>query len=123
MYSLSLKIPLIPKSLNKMLRTHYFKNNKDNIKWDYIIGIDCLNKKPISPLLKAKIKIIRHSSRTLDYDSLVASMKPVVDALVDCGVLSDDSWKVLGKWEVDQKFRPQKNGCLLEIEVIECPEN
>jgi hypothetical protein len=42
-----------------------------------------------------------------------------VDALVDCGVLVDDGWKVTGKWDVDQVFRPRVMGPMLEIEVSE----
>ena len=122
MYSLKIEIDSLPKSLNKKLRSHFHKNKKENDSWDRMIYFKCLRLLPVKPLSKAKIKLIRHSHRTLDFDNCVASMKPVVDALVDCGVLSDDSWKVLGKWEVDQVFRPKKNGCLLEIEVIEDPE-
>jgi len=82
-----------------------------------LIACECSDKKPIKPLEKAKIDIVRYSHRTLDYDGLVGSMKPVVDALVSCGVLKDDSWKVTGQWNVNQRFRPKKDGPLLEIMV------
>lgn len=82
-----------------------------------LVACECSDKKPKTPLSKAIISIVRHSHRTLDYDGLVGSLKPVVDALVTCGVLSDDSWKVLGKWNVDQKFRSKCDGPLLEILV------
>jgi hypothetical protein len=78
--------------------------------------------KPNAPLEKANITLIRHSHRTLDYDGLVGSLKPVVDALVSCGVLSDDSWKVLGRWNVDQRFRPKAKGPLLEVMVQSLPQ-
>jgi hypothetical protein len=70
-------------------------------------------------LIKAKVRLVRHFYRFLDFDGCVASMKPVVDALVDCGVLVDDGWKVTGKWDVDQVFRPRVMGPMLEIEVSE----
>lgn len=94
----------------------YFQKNK---KWDFLIAGMCRGKLPKKPLEKAKIRIVRHFWRFLDYDGLVGSMKPIVDALVDCGVLVDDSWKVLGQWDVSQEFRPKKDGPLLKIEVIE----
>lgn len=119
MYSLKIEIDSLPKSLNKKLRSNRFKNHKENLMFDRLIHFKCLNKLPVKPLLKAKVSIIRHSFRMLDYDGCVGSLKPVVDALVTCGVLSDDSWNVLGAWVVDQKFRPKKLGALLEIEVIE----
>lgn len=55
----------------------------------------------------------------MDFDGFVGSLKPVVDALVTAGVIEDDSWKVLQAWEVDQVFRAQKDGPLLQIEIKE----
>ncbi len=78
---------------------------------------------PKKPLQKANITIVRHFWRTLDFDGLVGSMKPVVDALVTCGVLSDDTWAVTGAWNVSQKFRPKSQGPLLEILIQEMPIN
>ncbi len=57
----------------------------------------------------------------LDFDGLVGSLKPVVDALVTAGILLDDRWSVLGAWSVDQKFREKKAGPMLEILVQELP--
>lgn len=71
---------------------------------------------------RARIRLVRHAYRTLDYDGLVGSMKPVVDALVTARVLKDDSWNVLGRWDVDQKFRPKKDGPELEIWITEVPD-
>lgn len=68
---------------------------------------------------RAKISIIRHSHRMLDFDGLVGSLKPVVDALVTAGILLDDRWSVLGAWAVDQRFRSKKDGPLLDILVEE----
>jgi hypothetical protein len=93
------------------------KNHKKNKQWDWIIKYETSHSLPKSPLPKAKLTIIRHSHRMLDYDGLVGSMKPVVDALVSCGILVDDSWNVCGKWNVDQRFRSKSEGPLLEILV------
>ncbi len=118
-YRLQLSLDSLPKSLNIKLRSNRFKNHKENKSWDLMIACEVSNHgKPKTPLKKAHITLIRHSNRTLDYDGLVGSMKPVVDALVSCGVLKDDSWNVLGKWNVDQKFRPLDDGPLLEV-IIE----
>lgn len=79
-------------------------------------------KTPTAPLQKASITIVRHSHRMLDFDGLVGSLKPVVDALVSAGVLSDDSWGVVGRWNVDQKFRSKSSGPMLEIFVKQLPD-
>lgn len=119
MYRLTLTLDQVPKTLNKALRTHRFASNRTNKAWDTLVFFHVRNKLPPAPLKKAHIRLVRHAWRTLDYDGLVGSMKPVVDALVTCGVLSDDSWNVLGVWDVDQQFRPKKDGQRLEIEVME----
>lgn len=121
MYKLHFVVHSLPKSLNKSLRTHRFKAHAQNKTWDLLIYGIIRGHLPKEPLKKARIKIVRHFYRTLDYDGLVGSLKPVVDAIVDAGVLVDDSWGVLGAWEVRQEFRQKKDGPLLEIEVIEVP--
>lgn len=86
--------------------------------WDVLIFGLVRGRLPEKPLEKARIRIVRHSFRTLDYDGLVGSMKPVVDALVTCGVLQNDTWNVTGQWDVTQEFRPKNAGPLLEVSVF-----
>jgi hypothetical protein len=122
LYKLFLQIDELPKSLNKGLRTNRFKYQRLNKQWDFMVACRVGEKgTPEKPLQKANITLIRHAHRTLDYDGLVGSMKPIVDALVTCGVLSDDSWAVTGRWNVDQKFRSKSEGPLLEILIQEMP--
>ena len=122
-YVLSLVIPWLPSSLNRMIRSHRFKNHHQNVVWDnYILG-ETQHKRPPQPITRARIRLVRHSYRMLAYDGLVGSMKPVVDAIVSARILKDDSWKTLGQWVVDQKFRHKKAGPLLEIYLEETPEH
>lgn len=121
-YRLFIQLDQLPKSTNVKLRTHWRGQRRESKTWDMIIALECSRRLPVSPLSKANITLIRHSWRMLDYDGLVGSLKPVVDALVSCGVLEDDSWTVLGRWNVDQKFRPKKDGPLLEILVQSLPD-
>lgn len=114
-YSLHLTFHSLPKSLNKLLRTNRFKSNNQNKAWDWMVFGMVRGKLPAAPLTKAKIRIVRHFYRTLDYDGLVGSMKPVVDALVSAGVIKDDSWTTLGVWDVTQEFRAKSAGPLLEV--------
>jgi hypothetical protein len=121
MYILDFTIEKIPKSLNKSLRANRFERMRENKAFDALIHFECLGKMPKKPLMKAHLTITRHSHRTLDFDGLVGSMKPLVDALVSCGVLSDDSWKVLGPWSVHQVFRSKKLDPLIRVIVQEVP--
>lgn len=94
----------------------YFSKNK---RWDFLIFGMVRGKLPVKPIERARITIVRHFWRTLDYDGLVGSMKPVVDALVSAGVLSDDSYQVTGPWVVTQEFRAKKLGPLLTVRIDE----
>ena len=118
-FECSFTIDRVPHSLNKKLRTHWRGQRKESKSWDVIIMLEADQLKPASPLNRAKLSLTRHSHRMLDYDGLVGSMKPVVDALVECGFLRDDSWGVTGQWNVDQVFRSQSEGQMLEVSIIE----
>jgi hypothetical protein len=123
MYKLFISTEAVPRSLNKKLRSNRYANHSENKKWDMIIYSECSSKLPKEPLKKAKVSINRYSYRMLDFDGLVGALKPVIDAFVSCGVLSDDSWNVLGAWDVHQVFRPKKDGPLLEILIQEMPSS
>jgi hypothetical protein len=119
MYQISLTLHSLPDSLNKALRGHRAKYFSKNKKWDFLIAGICRGKLPPKPLEKARIRIVRHFWRTLDYDGLVGSMKPIVDALVSAGVIADDNWDVTGQWDVTQVFRKKNLGPLLTVEITE----
>lgn len=116
-YKLTLEIPELPQSLNKGLRTYYKQRDKINKYWYEIIYYEVGRNRPQRPLEKALITIQRHSSRFLDYDNCVASMKPIIDGLVHARVLIDDSYKVTGPWNVTQEFRKKKLGPFLLLIV------
>lgn len=116
-YVLHLEIPTLPLSLNQKLRGHWRKAHKENQAWDLLIASMVRGRKPKAPLEKARIRVLRHHYRFLDYDGCIGSLKPVIDALVTAGVLIDDSWPVVGAWDVSQAFRPKKDGPLLEVWV------
>lgn len=119
MYKLDVTFQALPKSLNKSFRAHWGNRHASNNAWDNLVYSQVHDKLPPQPLPKARIRIVRHFWRTLDYDGLVGSMKPMVDGLVTAGVIESDSWKVLGVWDVTQVFRPKKDGPLLEVSIIE----
>ena len=118
-YELKIELNELPQSLNKKLRKHWSKNHKENSLWDTLIYQKVFRQLPPTPLKRAKLRIVKHFWRTMDFDGFVGSLKPVVDALVTAGVIEDDSWKVLQAWEVDQVFRDKKLGPLLQIEIKE----
>lgn len=118
-YSLELVIPFLPIAFNKAKRTHYLKFNELNQSWDNIVYLYSRGKLPPMPLEKAKLTLQRFNYRTLDFDGLVSSFKAPVDALVSAKILKDDTWKITGKWEVDQFFIPKKESSYIKIKIEE----
>lgn len=118
-YRILIETDILPISLNKKIRRGGFASSAENRKWSALIYAIAGDKRPKQPLKKCKLTIIRHFDRQLDFDGLVGSMKPVVDALVRLKFIADDSFKVTGQWDVRQEFRPRDQGALLQIWVEE----
>lgn len=117
MFELTIKYKGVPKSQNVILRQHFHKRSKDfKIIYKDIENL-CEGLLPAKPLSSALICITRNSNRYLDYDNCVASLKPIVDGLVRCGVLEDDNYKVTGTWVVHQYLCKKGEECL-EIAVM-----
>lgn len=118
-----LKIPCCPPALNAANKKHWSERNSDAEEWRMRVWAMIKRKElpapPKTPLASARIQVIRHSSNMLDFDGVVGSMKPVIDALVKNGFILDDRWSVVGAWSVDQKYRPRKEGQLTEILIEE----
>lgn len=108
----------LPKAMNKVMRSHWGKNNSDQKRWKRLVGQPALIFKPDKPLSKFRILAIRYNYRLLDYDGLVASLKPIVDALKGI-VIEDDRYTMTGPWFVSQEFRPKKSGSMLKIVITD----
>jgi hypothetical protein len=118
-YRLELNLNLDPMSLNKVLRRHWTERAKQSKAIENLIYFSARKLLPPIPLKRARIAFARHSHRYLDFDGFVGALKPVMDALVRCGVIEDDSWKHVGAWQV---FRPKAEGAILHI-VVESVED
>jgi Holliday junction resolvase RusA-like endonuclease len=57
---------------------------------------------PAKPLENFTISVTRYSTKQLDYDNYMASLKAYIDGLKLSGVIIDDSWEYIKKIEVDQ---------------------
>lgn len=55
----------------------------------------------------------------MDFDGMALSLKPIVDGLVNAGILLDDRYSITGNWTLDQQFRPRKMGQMMEVFVEE----
>jgi Holliday junction resolvase RusA-like endonuclease len=107
-YKLELEINTIPPLLNRSIRTNRYARYKNDKAWIDIIFFKTRNKIPSKPLERYSLKLIRCSPREPDYDNLVASFKPVVDALRKADILKDDRYSNSGQWDVHWIKTPKK---------------
>lgn len=119
-YFIAFEINDLPKMANasgsKSTHWRYAKAEVD--KWHQLVWWSVAHNKPAKPLKKAKLILTRYSSVAPDYDGLVRGFKSVVDGLVRCDVLKDDSLKVTGPWVCEWKKTAEGMG-KIRVEVIE----
>ena len=108
-YILDLTIEGLPATYNATaMKSHWFKIRNKNL-WKDLISHHVRGLEPKQgPLAKARCSLTRCSSKAPDYDGLVQSFKPVLDGLVQSGILIDDAMSVIGKPEY--QWEPAKRG-------------
>lgn len=91
-------------------------------KWKQLVeGYVVINRlKPSTPLTKARLNLVRHSSFECDFDGLVSGFKHCIDGLVVAGVIKNDRMGNIGqpnyKW---MRSSPGKGFVTIEVEEIE----
>lgn len=83
---------------------HWSCRHKEDAGWKRAVWVEVMkNGKPRQPLQKATITLTRFSSNEPDFEGLVSSFKPVLDGLIEAGVILDDHPSVIGQpvylWE------------------------
>lgn len=118
-YSILIDIPYIESDPNQMFRLAWRgrKTKFDKIKTS--IAALTVGKRPEQPLEKFNISIVRHASAYLDWDNLIASFKPALDALKMAGIIADDGWGYIRHVDVDQVKTKKGVKKRLVIEVRE----
>ena len=119
-YCLEIEVRELPKLPNQLLGQKWFIRSRHASRWKALIGTQVMGLIPEQPLAKAKLTLTRISSREPDYDGLVGSFKAVIDALVDCRVLSGDTMKIIGKPTYDWiKGSPKQGMIRVKVEQDE----
>lgn len=119
MYSVILKIDGVPELPNRIMRSHWSKISKHANLWKKLVAMRAVGKKPPYPLARSQAILTRCSARKPDYDNLVASFKPVVDGLINCGIIVDDNpayFSAEYKWE---KIPQKQAHILISISEIQ----
>ena len=115
-YSLELELAISPTDSNKILGRHWRAKHEVFERVKKEIFLKTRGKIPAQPLENFKISVVRESSKTMDWDNLVSSLKPVIDGLKLAGVIIDDNWQYIRSIETDQKISNKK---IITIKVTE----
>lgn len=71
-----------------------------------------LKRWPAKPLERARVTIVRCSTREPDFENLTQGGKFILDGLVKAGVLADDAPKVIGRPDYQWEPAPRGKGCV-----------
>ena len=119
-YTLEFEIEDLPKTYNSLGRAHWTVKAKEARKWLNLVLSVCYSKRPLQPLQRAKLSLVRYSSSSPDSDGLVSSFKHVIDGLRKASIIHNDKFENIGmpdyKWE---KVKKGKGKIKVKVEEIE----
>ena len=121
-YSMHFELPGLPATTNSARGkfTHWKKRYAHDVSWKKAVWAMVFKSgKPMDPLPKAKIRLVRHSSSRPDYEGLVSTFKPILDGLIEAKVISNDTFDVIGIPEYTWEKAAAKQG-KIEVFVEEC---
>ena len=117
-YVLNITIPGLPATYNGIGRKSHWVAARNTQTWKQNVRLAVGRFLPAKPLERARVEIRRCSSNQGDYDGMVQAAKPVLDGLVECGVLIDDSPRIIGKPDYNREYAPRGKG-FIRIQVEE----
>lgn len=115
-YTLDIVINQLPKTSNALGGHWRHKNNEMKL-WRNLIALHTIGKRPMKPLKRAFVKIVRGSSVEPDLDNLYSSVKGPLDGLKHAEIILDDkpsNIELVCTWE---KAAPKKGH--IKINVLE----
>lgn len=107
-YSLQIEIPVDATDSNRILGVNKYAKHAVFNKVKAHVFKECRGRAPLNPLENFKISVTRYSSRTLDWDNFVASLKPYIDALKIAGVIRDDNWSYIKSIATNQTISKER---------------
>lgn len=126
--TLEFEIVGLPKTPNALLGAHWTIRSGHAKKWKRLVAeaVRVQLKSPPPqlsvpsqlnmPLSSATLTCTRISSNKPDYDGLAGSFKSLIDGLVECGVLTDDTPDVIGQptylWERGPRLHGKVRICV-----------
>ena len=114
----------IPPSPNELRRAHWSLRADQAEQWRTaakLLALDKINREGWTMPEHAAIELVAVCATDLrrDPDNFVAACKPIIDGLVDAGVLPDDSFAVLGSLSVRQeRDRSRRSGVRVTVTAL-----
>lgn len=119
-FEIEFKIIGLPATTNSSSRKCWQAKAKEARKWKEHVfnAVLIAHSIPKSPLTKAKLTLVRHSSAEPDFDGLVSSFKHVIDGLIHAKVLVNDKVSNIGQPTYLWKLAKRNKG-FIQIKVEE----
>lgn len=109
---LTFTIPGHPPSPNRSRTLHYHVRAGNDLAWRTTAYFAALDVRPqdFEPLTEASVRVVYiiPDKRRRDPDNALASAKPCIDGIVDAGLLTDDSFRVIRHLSVTSEPGPEK---------------
>jgi len=119
-YRLEFEINALPSSPNTLLGAHWTVRSSHAKKWLRMVDVATMGKRPATALIRAVVRLERHSSKEPDADNGRLSFKCILDALVKLGVLHDDRPSVIGEPVYVWRAAPMRKGKVrVRVESVE----
>ena len=117
-YQLDVSIPGLP-PINSATAMHWRKRAKLRSHWKREVWYAVTGKKPPTPLQRSRVVITRNSAARPDPDNLTDTSKFLLDALVELGIIEDDSNEHI-ELEVLWEFAQQGKGFVrIQVDEVE----
>lgn len=107
-YQLEIELPLAKTDANKTRGMNKFRLYSIHKKIKDQIYKQSLGKLPATPLTLFQISVHRFSSKFMDYDNLISSLKPALDGLTLAKIIEDDKWDYIKHISVEQTKSKEK---------------
>lgn len=110
----------VPLSLNRILRRHWSVRRREARAWRLQVRAAC-GRPIVRTAVRVALEIVVYRRRPQDPDNAVASLKPILDALVREGWLRDDAtaWLELSSYEVLEPDRSLERTELLWTPIVD----
>ena len=107
--TLTIELQGIPDSPNQTRREHWAERGKNAAQWRLdakLLGLDAANRAKWQTPDHATVEVVAlfKDHKRHDPDNLIGAIKPIMDGIVDAGILPDDSFNVIRRLSVTQEI-------------------